>query len=80
MITFEIDELTPCLKGTETGELVQEVNRYVDEVGLYEEKEPLRFNLRAYARYMQEHDLTNPDDVPQEVMDSFWKSKEQAAV
>ena len=23
MITFEIDELTPCLKDTETGELVQ---------------------------------------------------------
>ena len=58
----------------------EEVDRYVEEVGLYEEKEPLRFNLRAYARYMQEHDLTNPDDVPAEVMDSFWKPKEQAAV
>jgi len=61
-------------------EIQYEVDRYVDEVGLYEEKKPLGFNLRAYARYMQEHDLTNPDDVPVEVMDSFWKSNERAVV
>ena len=61
-------------------EIQEEVDRYVEEVGLYEEKEPICFNIRAYARYMQEHDLTNPDDVPAEVMDSFWKPKEQAVV
>ena len=61
-------------------EIQEEVDRYVEEVGLYEEKEPLRFNLRAYARYMQEHELTNPDDIPSEVMNSFWLTKDQAAV
>ena len=61
-------------------EIQEEVDRYVEEVGLYEEKKPLRFNLRAYARYMQEHDLTNPDDVPEAVMNTFWNTKEQAAV
>ena len=61
-------------------EIQEEVDQYVKEVGLYEEKEPLRFNLRAYARYMQEHGLTNPDEVPAEIMASFWPSKEQEAV
>jgi len=61
-------------------DIQKEVDRYIEEVGLYEEKELLCFNLRAYARYMQEHDLKDPDDIPAEVMDSFWKSKEPAAV
>ena len=53
------------------------VDRYVEEVGLYEEKEPLRFNIKAYARYMMEHGLTNPDDVPPEIMETFWIKKAQ---
>jgi hypothetical protein len=51
------------------------VDRYVEGIGLYEEKEPLRFNIKAYARYMMEHNLNNPDDVPPEIMESFWRKK-----
>jgi hypothetical protein len=53
------------------------VDRYVEKIGLYEEKEPLRFNIKAYARYMMEHNLTDPDDIPHEVMESFWIAKNQ---
>ena len=53
------------------------VDKYVEEIGLYEEKEPLRFNIKAYARYMMEHELDNPDDIPPEVMETFWIQKNQ---
>ena len=45
------------------------VDRYVEEIGLYEEKEPLNFNIKAYARYMMEHGLENPDDYDLEYAD-----------
>ena len=53
------------------------VDRYVEAVGLYAEKEPLRFNIRAYDRYMLMNDLVNPDDIPAEVMETFWIDKAQ---
>ena len=55
----------------------QAVDKYVEEIGLYEEKEPLRFILKAYARDMLEHVLEDPDQVPAEIMESFWTSATQ---
>lgn len=48
------------------------VDHYVESIGLYEEKEPLRFNIKAYAKYMMDHGLKDPDEVPPEVMETFW--------
>ena len=58
-------------------EEMKAVDQYAEEIGLYEEKESLKFNIKAYARYMMEHELNDPDEVPAEVMESFWISKDQ---
>ena len=53
------------------------VEKFAEETGRYEEKEPLRFNIKAYALYMMEHGLNDPDEVPADVMESFWIAKGQ---
>ena len=58
-------------------EEMKAVDHYTEEIGLYEEKEPLRFNIKAYARYMMEHGLKDPDEVPEEVMESFRITEDQ---
>jgi thiaminase len=58
-------------------EEMKAVEHYAEEVGLYEEKESIKFNIKAYARYMLEHGLNDPDEVPAEVMETFWISKDQ---
>lgn len=38
------------------------------------------FNLRGYISYIEEHHITNPDDVPNDVIESFihHEDKEKA--
>ncbi len=47
------------------------VNKYIAENNPYIAHEPLRFNLRAYDAYMREHGITDPDQIPEEVMAQF---------
>ena len=47
------------------------VNKYIAENNPYIAHEPLRFNLRAYDIYMREHGITDPDQIPEEVMIQF---------
>ena len=50
------------------------VNKYIAENNPYIVHEPLRFNLRAYDAYMHEHSITDPDQIPEEVMTQFIPS------
>ena len=47
------------------------VNKYIAENNPYIAHEPLHFNLRAYDAYMHEHGITDPDQIPEEVMSRF---------
>ena len=47
------------------------VNRFIAENNPYVVREPLRFNLRAYDEYIHEHSITDPDQIPEEVMMQF---------
>ena len=47
------------------------VNRFIANNNPYAEKEPLRFNLRTYDAYIHEHDITDPDQIPEEVLTQF---------
>ena len=55
------------------------VDQFVQENNVYGPKEPLRFNLRAYLQYVDEHHITNPDDIPEEVIAQFRIGEEQLA-
>jgi len=50
------------------------VNRYIAENNPNIAHEPLRFNLRAYDAYMREHGITDPEQIPEEVMSQFTVS------
>jgi len=56
-----------------------EVDKYVQENNVYGPKEPLRFNLRAYLQYVDEHHITDPDTIPEEVISQFWITEQQLA-
>ena len=56
-----------------------EVDRFVQENNVYGPKEPLRFNIRAYLQYVDEHHITNPDDIPEEVIAQFRIGEQQLA-
>lgn len=78
MITFEIDELTPCLKdmfgqtsSLEKDEFQEIVDRYVEENGLYDCFVPPRISVRKYLQYVEEHQITDPSEIPDEVLDTF---------
>ena len=55
------------------------VDRFVQENNVYGPKEPLRFNLRAYLQYVDEHYITNPDAIPEEVIAQFRIGEEKLA-
>ena len=50
------------------------VNKYIAKNNPYVAREPLRFNLRAYDAYLREHGITDPDQIPEEVMSQFTYS------
>ena len=47
------------------------VDKYIVENNPYIAHEPLHFNLRAYDAYMREHGITDPDQIPEEVLTQF---------
>ncbi len=55
------------------------VDQYVQDNDLYGPKEPLRFNLRAYLQYIDEHHITNPKDLPESVVSQFIIEEQQLA-
>lgn len=50
------------------------VNKYIAENNPYVARELLHFNLRAYDAYMREHGITDPDQIPEDVMSQFMAS------
>ena len=49
------------------------VDDYVKKVDLYGDYKPFKFDLRGYARYIEEHSIPR-NNVPKEIMDMFDKS------
>lgn len=47
------------------------VDKHIAENNPHIAHEPLRFNLRAYDAYMREHGITDPDQIPEEVLTQF---------
>ena len=53
------------------------VKKYIAENNPYEAREPLRFNLRSYDAYMREHGITDPDQIPDEIIAEFTGSEQK---
>ena len=53
------------------------VNRFIAESNPYVTHEPLRFNLRAYDAYIHEHNITDPDQIPEEVISQFRTGQQE---
>ena len=46
------------------------IDEFIERVNPYEQKEPLRFNLREYSRYIDENNIDRKN-VPESVMKMF---------
>ncbi len=46
-------------------------DKYVEENNPYGPFKPLRINLREYLQYVEEHSITDPSEIPEEVLDTF---------
>ena len=46
------------------------VEEYVTRIDPYQKQNPLHFDLRSYARYVEEHDIT-PDQVTADMWERF---------
>lgn len=49
------------------------IDEFIERVNPYERKEPLRFNLREYSRYIDENNIDRKN-VPESVMKMFSNS------
>lgn len=53
------------------------VEEFIQHVNPYEKQEPLRIDLRSYARYIQENNI-QPDQVTEEMCEQFRLSERQS--
>ena len=44
-----------------------------------EPSKPLRINLRKYLQYAEEHHITDPSTIPDEILDQFMVEPQRAA-
>jgi len=58
-------------KSLENDPLQEIVDKYVEENNPYGPFKPLRINLRKYLQYVEEHNITDPSTIPDEVLDTF---------
>lgn len=66
MKTFSVDERVPCIKDVKTGDLSFDekqkiVEEYIQKVNPYKDLEPLNFDLRGYAEYVKEHNVSSEE-------------------
>ena len=47
------------------------VDKYLAENNPYEPSKPLRFNLRKYIQYAEQHNIQDPSVIPEEILDTF---------
>ena len=47
------------------------VDKYLAENNPYEPSKPLRIDLRKYIQYAREHNITDPAEIPDEILDTF---------
>ena len=55
MITFKVDDIIPCIKEVSTGDIY---DTFISRINPYQKPEPLRFDLRGYAKYLKEHNIS----------------------
>lgn len=48
----------------------QIIDQYIERIGLYEEQQPIAFDLRGYAAYVKEHKL-KASEITMEIMQKF---------
>ena len=58
-------------KSLEHDPLQEMADKYVEENSPYGPFKPLRINLRKYLQYVEEHSITDPSEIPDEVLDTF---------
>ncbi len=58
-------------KSFEFDPLQEAVDRYVEENSPYGPFVPMRINVRKYLQYVEEHSITDPTTIPDEILDSF---------
>lgn len=55
------------------------VDQYLREHNPCEPSKPLRINLRKYLQYAEEHHITDPSTIPDEILDQFMVEPQRAA-
>ena len=55
------------------------VDEFLKENNPYEPSRPLRINLRKYLQYAEEHHISDPSMLPDEVIDQFMLEPQQVA-
>ena len=58
-------------KSLESDPLQEAVDRYVEENSPYGSFVPPRIHVRKYLQYVEEHHITDPSTIPDEILDSF---------
>lgn len=53
------------------------VDRFLEETDPYTPDTPIPFDLHGYLDYVSEHNIHDPDDIPSDLMESFFESKEK---
>ena len=56
------------------------VDRYVEENSPYGPFKPLHINLRKYLQYTEEHHITDPSTIPDEILDTFMLPEKSQSV
>jgi len=51
--------------------LQEMADKYIKENNPYGPFRPLRINLGKYLQYVEEHSITDPSEIPDEVLDTF---------
>ena len=54
----------------------QQVDSYMKAHEPSRMRTEIPFDLRGYLRYIDEHHITDPDEVPPEIVDSFFHPEE----
>ena len=59
------------MKTPEADPLQETVDKFIEENNPYGPFKPLRINLRKYLKYAEEHHITDPSTIPEEILDTF---------
>ena len=67
-------------KSLEFDPIQEAVDKYVEENSPYGPFVPPRMNVRKYLQYVEEHHITDPEAIPDEILDTFMLPEKPQSV